>query len=259
MPQLPRVAVLSPDLTGATALAALVDAGLDATFVGRPTAAAGVLLAKRALTGRWLAEVADEGEEPVPPRQVDEVPADFRPLVTHADAPDGSRRGFGISLAGQALGSWDALVVTAPTVWAATPLITTAAPWYGGVFHSRTDGVFLVGSPKGVPAPDGGSPGRDPRDPPPGPPADRRGDTLTAVLAHELIWAQASWIGEYLRGRYLPPARQAMLDHPRLRGTGLRRWGDGGYLRALDRELRAGRARAAAAGYPLPLPAAQPA
>jgi hypothetical protein len=52
-----------------------------------------------------------------------------------------------------------------------------------------------------------------------------------------------------------------MLDRPELRhrgvhGLGLRGRTGRGLVRPLERELRAGRSRAAAAGYPLPLPAA---
>jgi hypothetical protein len=88
---------------------------------------------------------------------------------------------------------------------------------YLGVFHPRDAGIFAVGA-------SGGS---------------------------ALAEAQGRLIGEYLRGRYLPPS-------PPAEGTGWRRPADraGAYLRALRRELRAGHARAAAAGYPLPVPRA---
>jgi hypothetical protein len=73
-------------------------------------------------------------------------------------------------------------------------------------------------------------------------------------VAARIAWEQARWIGEYLRGRYLLPPRSAMLT-----GLGPRRrttpgGGAQAYLTALERERHAGRARAAAAGYPLPVP-----
>jgi hypothetical protein len=257
VPQLPHVAVLGPDLAGATALVALVDAGLDATGVGgRLTRPAAELLAAHALTDRWIfpagttdlddvtGGLAGGGGTPDgggPPTGTDPVVGTDPPVggdpvlaVTRAGIGTGPGRGFAISIGGRPAGHWDAIVVTARDLGVAAGVLT-AAPWYGGVFHPVADGVFLLGVPDSgqVVRPDG--------------------ERDLAVTK-----AQAGWVGEYLRGRYRLPADQAMLDHPGLRRTGLRR-GAAGYLRALDHELRAGRARAAAAAYPLPLPAAEPA
>ncbi|MBL7492687.1 hypothetical protein I6A60_17705 [Frankia sp. AgB1.9] len=263
MPQLPHVAVLGPDLAGATALVTLVDAGLDATGVGgRLTRPAAELLAAYALTDRWIFPAGTTEPDDVtgglmggggPPAGAGPgagadpavgadatvggdpaVGGDPVLTVTRAGSGTGPGRGFAISVGGRPAGRWDAVVVTARDLAAAAGVLA-AAPWYGGVFHPVADGVFLLGVPDSgqVVRPDG--------------------ERDLAVTK-----AQAGWVGEYLRGRYRLPADQAMLDHPGLRRTGLRR-GAAGYLRALDRELRAGRSRAAAAGYPLPLPAAEPA
>ncbi|OHV37405.1 MULTISPECIES: hypothetical protein [Pseudofrankia] len=259
MPQLPRVAVLGPDLTGAVGLAALVDGGIDATYLGAPTPAAEELLSRRALTARRVAGPDDHGDEPVSPSAPSEGGADFAPVVSRAGAREDPRRGFQISLDGRSLGSWDAVVVTAATVAAVRTVIGVDDPWYGGVFHPRADGVYLIGGSGG-----GGVAGAAAGGPAGPRPAGEAGELAEEDEAPasgpggRLVWAQASWVGEYLRGRYLLPAYQAMLDHPGLRRVGLRRRGTCGYLRALERELRAGRARAAAAGYPLPIPAAGP-
>ncbi len=83
-----------------------------------------------------------------------------------------------------------------------------------------------------------------------------------------LAEAQARWLGEYLRGRYLLPPRSVMLaatgaagasrspvGGPRGRWSRPRhRGGVDAYLRWLAAEVRRGRARAAAARYPLPVP-----
>ena len=140
--------------------------------------------------------------------------------------------GFTISIGGGTIGHWDAVVVAPAGRSAAADLIGAEVPRFGGVFHPVTDGVYLVGAP-----------------------ADGATEPATDVV---LAKAQAGWIGEYLRGRYALPAHQAMVSRPGP-GRGPRaRTGDG-YLRAVGRELRAGRARAAAAGYPMPMPAARPA
>ncbi|OHV54215.1 hypothetical protein BCD48_08940 [Pseudofrankia sp. BMG5.36] len=241
--------MLGADLTGAVALTALIDGGIDAVYVGSPTPAAGVLLAERALASRRVGGRDDDLGESAPRTPVDEATADLLPVVSRVGTEDDPGRGFEISIDGRPLGSWDAIVVTVTTVAAVAGVIGVDAPWYGGVFHPRADGVYLVGSLEGAGAaltePGDASTrhtGQDDEMPP-------------SSLGQQLAWAQASWVGEHLRGRYLLPAYLAMLDHPGLRRVGLRRRGIGGYLRALERELRAGRARAAAAGYPLPLPA----
>ncbi len=86
--------------------------------------------------------------------------------------------------------------------------------------------------------------------------------------AVRLAEAQARWLGEYLRGRYLLPPRSAMLTAAGAAGP-LRSLADDlrdrwlrphhgsavdAYLRWLEAEVRHGRARAAAGGYPLPVP-----
>lgn len=219
--------MLGSDLAGATALVTLVDAGLDATGVGgRPTREAADLLAAYALTDRWLVPAGAPGDAT---GGVDPVLT-----VTRGAGETEPEGGFQISVGGEPVGRWDAVVVTARGL-AAVAGVLDAVPWFGAVFHPVAGGVFLLG------VPDSGQVVR---------PDSERDLTVTK--------AQAGWVGEYLRGRYRLPAGQTMLDHPGLRRTGVRR-GAAGYLRALDRELRAGRARAAAAGYPLPLPAARPA
>ncbi|WP_131769561.1 hypothetical protein [Candidatus Protofrankia californiensis] len=94
------------------------------------------------------------------------------------------------------------------------------------------------------------------------------GDAAGSTDAVRLAEAQARWLGEYLRGRYLLPLRSAMLtaaSTPRplrsladdLRNRRLRphhRSDVDAYLRWLGAEVRQGRARAAAGGYPLPVP-----
>ncbi len=117
------------------------------------------------------------------------------------------------------LGVFDAVVLTAHTerLLPAGP----GSPRFGGVFDRRAVWAFHV------------------TDPP------------------ELAGAQGRWIGEYLRGRYALPDPTAM-DAAVAAATGRPR--RGGAVRAaladLDRELRAGHARAGAAGYPVPRPPA---
>ena len=93
---------------------------------------------------------------------------------------------------------------------------------FGGVFHPDVEGLFWV-------------------------------DGDSAVAAE-----QGRWIGEYLRGRYLLPARSVMVSGrgPLGRAGGARRgWA---WRIALRRELRRGHERAALAGYPLPVPSRLP-
>lgn len=109
---------------------------------------------------------------------------------------------------------------------------------FGGVFLPDRDGVYVVGA---------------------APLAGARG--AGAASDRETMLAQARWLGEYLRGRYLLPQRSEMLAHLGLRPTPVLsrlarpsgRTHD--YRRRLALEVRRGRARAAAAGYPLPVPA----
>lgn len=114
---------------------------------------------------------------------------------------------------------FDAVVAASDGYLAATlgaAGLPAAPPLYLGVFHPRDAGIFAV---------------------------EAAGGTALAE-------AQGRLIGEYLRGRYLPPSAPG--------GGNGRRPAErvGAYLRALRRELRAGHARAAAAGYPLPVPRA---
>jgi hypothetical protein len=217
--QLPRVVVLDPTLTGAIALRELADGGLDVTGVGQVTPAAMRVLTDFGLTDRWVTGSAGPADQ-----DAAAVMAACHPTVSRIGGAGTAVPGFAVSLDGHLLGTWDAVVVTRRTVDVVADVISTGAPWYGGVFHPQADGVYLVG-------PDEVDAGRVDLD------------------SGEITVPQARWVGEYLRGRYLLPAFQAMLDHPGLQRRGLRR----GYTRALDRELRAGHARASAAGYPLPL------
>jgi hypothetical protein len=218
VPQLPRVAVIGGDLAGAVALAELVDGGL--------TVAAFAV----------AADPADPVDPAGPADPVDPAAAylaargltdrlirletgglDIRP-------GDGARRPFQIWGDGTSRGIWDAVVLTpaAPDRGAPDGLPAAAGHCYGGVFHPDVEGVYRVGA--GRPA---------------------------------VVAAQARWIGEYLRGRYLLPARSSMIAHPGLRRYGPRPWAGRRYLARLEGELRRGRARAARAGYPLPVPAVE--
>ncbi|MBX6388931.1 MAG: hypothetical protein IRZ08_08015 [Frankia sp.] len=261
MPQLPRVAVLGPDLAGAIALAALVDCGLDATGIGgEPTPRAAALLSGNALTARWLAgpELAAAAVRLVPPPDAPAVAGGTDQIGGPAPASEagggggggmaagggeareptiglrrvepeqGTHQGFEVLVSGRPVGVFDAVVVTGSAASAASELAGSAIPWFGGVFHPRADGVYLVGW-----LPDG------------------------SAAEPEVAEAQASWVGEYLRGRYLLPSYHEMASRPALRRLPFGRQRGRGYLRALERERRAGRARATAAGYPLPLPAAR--
>jgi hypothetical protein len=137
---------------------------------------------------------------------------------------DGARRPFQIWGDGASRGIWDVVVLTPAAADASGPdgLPAAAGHCYGGVFHPDVEGVYRVGA--GRPA---------------------------------VVAAQARWIGEYLRGRYLLPARSAMIAHPGLRRYGPRPWAGRRYPARLEGELRRGRARAARAGYPLPVPAVE--
>jgi hypothetical protein len=226
VPQLPRVAVIGGDLAGAVALAELVDGGLTAaafaavTDPADPADPAATYLAARGLGDRLIR--AETGG------------LDIRPC-------DGARRPFQIWVDGAPRGGWDAVVLTpaAPDVSLPDGSVAAAGDRYGGVFHPDVEGVYRVGA--GRPAGVGPRPG----------PAIAAVPAVPAVVA-----AQARWIGEYLRGRYLLPARSAMVAHPALRRYGPRLWAGRRYLARLEGELRRGRARAAQAGYPLPVPAA---
>jgi len=231
--------VLGPDLAGAVALVALLDAGLDAHGVGGPlTPAAAALLTTHGRGGRWLTGPdTTAGTDTTASAEVVAGSGSGTTTLTVARAAGGAQpeQGFEISLGGRRLGHWDAVVVTARGLVAVAGVVPAAAPWYGGVFHPVADRVYILGVPDtGQVAPPDGE----------------------RELA--FVRAQAGWVAEYLRGRYQLPAYQIMISQPGLRRVGLSRRGAGAYLRALERELRAGRARAAAAGYPLPLPGMSP-
>ncbi len=260
--QLPRVAVLGTGLSSALTLAALVDGGLDAQGVcGADLGPDAVdILSTRGLEGRLrrvdapvgIAELSSgDGRDSHGPL---EIVADGESLgrfdavvVAYADGmdspvvgePQGTRR-----IAERADGSNN---LTEVRTLGAIGL----ARRFGGVFDPDSDGVYLIGagSPVGV---HGHGHARSGMTSVPGTAAI----SDMAAGIRELAWAQGSWVGEYLRGRYLLPARSVMLAHPGLPGRRLGwEWGGvAGYLARLDRELRRGRARAAAAGYPLPLP-----
>jgi hypothetical protein len=217
MPELARVAVIGSGLPAAVALAALVDGGLDARMVcvAAPPPDAADVLATHGLTER------------------------LRRVATATTGLDVRRRrdcggGFEVVADDETVGRFDAVVLAdaGPAPAGAAPADAGHAPRFGGVFDPDSDGVYPIGC-------------WDP-----------------AAAAVELARAQGRWIGEYLRGRYLLPARPVMLANPglpsrrRLGGGrhGGGRHGDGvaRYLARLDRELRRGHARAAAAGYPLP-------
>jgi hypothetical protein len=213
MPELARVAVIGSGLPAAVALAALVDGGLDAQGVCTATPPPD---AADVLTTHGLTE------------RLHRVAA-TRGLNVRRRRGGGG--GFDVVADAETIGRFDAVVLADaagaapadadPAPGGAAPGGKGHAPRFGGVFDPDSDGVYLIGG------------------------------------AGELARAQGRWVGEYLRGRYLLPARSVMLAHPGLppRGyLGRGRHGDGlaGYLARLDRELRRGHARAAAAGYPLP-------
>jgi hypothetical protein len=180
---------------------------------------------------------------------------------------DNGRRPFDIRVDDQQVTCWDAVVRTGdsrdspadhtPGSPAVPPLL------FGGVFDPETEGVYWCGR---LPAPAAPSPGAG---------------AVTGVAAPDasrLADAQARWISEYLRGRYLLPPRSVMVtaagmtatgratgwprspgDLPgtawaRIRGCGAVAY----YLHRLGAELRRGRARAAEGGYPLPVPSLVP-
>ncbi|SNQ45885.1 conserved hypothetical protein [Frankia canadensis] len=118
------------------------------------------------------------------------------------------------------LGTFDAVVLTDGTR-ALLPDVADS-PRFGGVFDLRTAWVFHLSD------------------------------------APDLAGAQGRWIGEYLRGRYAPPDPVAMgAASPSARGLPWR-GGARAAITELERELRAGHARAASAGYPLPTPPVPP-
>ncbi|WP_131784914.1 hypothetical protein [Protofrankia symbiont of Coriaria ruscifolia] len=267
MAQLPRVAVFGAGPAAETTLRVLVDSGLDAH-----------LFVTRDVVGNVVGNVVDGNYE-------------VRPV-------DDGRRPFDIRAGDQPATRWDVVVLTggitgsiaekvAPHRLTRSPAVPP--PLFGGVFDPDAEGVYgcgclerrsssadpfrsrprirdrkrtrdcLTGAVAGRDLPVSGSTGTG------------TGDAAGSTDAVRLAEAQARWLGEYLRGRYLLPPRSAMLtaaSTPRplrslrsladdLRNRRLRphhRSDVDAYLRWLGAEVRQGRARAAAGGYPLPVP-----
>lgn len=236
---------------GTAALIALVDGGLDGIGViaGDPSAppareAARTLgefgMADRLtiVPGPLVLRTGPDGGRPfaldIPdPAGVGAAGADPASVGASGAAPAGvGLAGIGLGLARQ-----DAIVFVGAPPPAVPPAgdegepgqVSAPRSWseeyfFAGVFHQEVEGLYRVSAEP------------------------------------ELAAAQGRWIGEYLRGRYLLPSRPAMVSAsgrsaggpPADRSGQLRRRL---YLRALTREVRRGHARAASAGYPLPVPA----
>ncbi|MEX5707545.1 hypothetical protein AB1484_04285 [Parafrankia sp. FMc6] len=240
MSRLPRLAVVidtgsgpgaPPPGAGTAALIALVDGGLDGIGViaGDPSSPP----AREA--ARTLGEfgMADRLTIVPGPLVLRTGPDGGRPFAL--DIPDPA--GVGLAGVGLGLARQDAVVFVGAPPPAVPPAgdegepgqVSAPRSWseeyfFAGVFHQEVEGLYRVSAEP------------------------------------ELAAAQGSWIGEYLRGRYLLPSRPAMVSAsgrsaggpPADRAGQLRRRL---YLRALTREVRRGHARAASAGYPLPVPA----
>jgi hypothetical protein len=226
VPQLPRVAVVGEDFRADAVCATLVDSGLQAVRV-TPGAAVSV-----AATQTGLSVQARHMAPAMAPSSAD----------NSAD-----RMSFEVRSGGEVVGAFDAIVVVAGG--AAQALLGRAGLTdiddvrFGGVYCPGRDGVYVVGGKLG------GEPSCDD--------VVDGGTTLRRATQRATELAQARWLGEYLRGRYLLPERQEMTAHSGLRRASMfsrRRGGTRGYLSRLALELRRGRDRAAAAGYPLPLP-----
>ncbi|MCK9875738.1 hypothetical protein MXD59_08120 [Frankia sp. Ag45/Mut15] len=266
MTGLPRIAVLGLDAATAAAAVALVDGGLEiAVFAPEPISPDDVAaLAAYGCADRLVALVPatlrlSAATPTAPPFEIHGTPADHEPSApAEVTRPD----------AGAPLGTFDAVVLndhtghllpTAPAGPAA-PSGASSQPGvvqrFGDVFDPRAAWVFHIGGPV------------------------------------ELGAARGRWIGEYLRGRYalpanLPAGPDADPGHghglgagsgvgagarsgvgarpgagglPGMAATAMRgrpwRRGARSTLADLDRELQAGHARAATAGYPLPTPSA---
>ncbi|MCM3887499.1 hypothetical protein [Frankia sp. R82] len=227
MTGLPRVAVLGLDAATTAAAVALVDGGLEITvFASAPIPSADVatltaygcadrLVAVRATTLRLTAAAAT-----APPYVIDGTVIDG--TVIDGTVIDGTPADQNPPAdSAQPLGTFDAVVLNAHTegLLPATS-IAAESTRFGGVFDPQVAWVFHVGGPV------------------------------------ELATAQGRWIGEYLRGRYaLPDDPQSGAGAlPVVRGRPWRK-GIRSALAEVDRELQAGHARAATAGYPLPTPA----
>lgn len=221
---LPSVAVLGLDAASAAATIALVDGGLAVTVV-TPAPTAPDALAALAAYGcaDRIVEVAADTLRLTPAAPPFAIHGTRTTAVAASTStfPDRSDEPDEPA-AGETLGSFDAVVLTDGT----RGLLAGAAdsPRFGGVFDLATPWVFHVGD------------------------------------APELAGAQGRWIGEYLRGRYAPPEPAAMGAARSAPARGLPwRGGVRAALIELERELRAGHARAAAGGYPLPTPPVPPA
>ncbi len=251
--QLPRAAVLGNGPVAGATLCALVDSGLDARLF--------LTSEKDLTTEAYLRErgLADRGTRFGGTGKVHPV--------------DDGRRPFDVQPSNQAATRWDVVIlagdITGRTETGTGPFAVPPAR-FGGVFDPDAEGVYRCGH-----LPLAGSLPSDTALP-----SETTLPSDTADIIR-LAEAQGRWVGEYLRGRYLLPARSAMLAAAgapgwrRSRAAGLLdRWPAGpgwhhgrtaagvtavdvtvdGYLRWLSGELRRGRARAAEGGYPLPVP-----
>lgn len=148
-------------------------------------------------------------------RIVEVAPAPLRLSMATPAAPP-----FEIHASADQLGTFDAIILTADAAQRLLP--ATARPAtarrFGNVFDLDATWVFHLTTPP------------------------------------ELAAAQGRWIGEYLRGRYALPPADALDAGLATSRTRTRRPGLHSALADLTRELHAGHARAAAAGYPLPTP-----
>ncbi|KJE25116.1 hypothetical protein FF36_00728 [Frankia torreyi] len=224
MTGLPRVAVLGVDVATAAATISLVDGGLAvAAFSSGPVPpAAHARLAAYGCADQVLAVSPGTlrltaAGPAAPPFEVHGVRADPRPSATSA-APAAAVAAAGAGAGDDLLGVFDAVVLGDGTARLGPG--GPDSPRFGGVFDLAAAWVFHVGGPP------------------------------------ELAGAQGRWIGEYLRGRYAPPEPAAMSARPALLGRSTR-GGVRAELAELDRELRAGHARAAGIGYRLPTPPAR--
>jgi hypothetical protein len=251
VPQLPRVAVLGAGAAGIAALHGLVDGGLMAVAVdARP--AGGPDLERTAPP-----EVAALLERYALAERV--VPATEPPRVVALGRGPGAaagRRPFEILAGAGGPGVADAIAVADPALVAAVP---GGAGWaddlFLGVFPAAAEGLFGIALDPLTSATRTDGKVRT---------ADmvRVADIVRTADIVRVAEARGRLLGEYLRGRYLPPPLPAAPPSRRggpLGGLARRRHDRdpaGTFLRALERETRRGHARAAAAGYPLPLPRA---
>lgn len=249
---LPRVAVLGSGVVTNDAIVTLIDSGLDTTgiTIDAPPPEALAPLAERGQTNRL--RVVDAASHRSGPRTAESGDGGFQLRSAPGRLPP-----WRLTVGGTEIGCWDAVVIAEASAGLVAEQWVAGSPdavpdhprepgsatdqgaepiHFGGVFHPDLEGVFYLGR---VPAP---------------------GDDSDLGCDRTVGAAQARWVGDYLRGRYLLPARSVMVARPGLRRRarpplGPSRLGSRGYLRALGRERRRGQARAAQAGYPLPVPA----